>query len=58
MSLVHRLRVLLLCVVLQAGVMLGAPMRPDEIREWMDRMNRPKLAHVLPSADRDGADDP
>ena len=29
-------------------MIIGAPMRPDEIRELMHQMNQPTLAHVLP----------
>jgi hypothetical protein len=50
-------RVLLVCLVLQAGVLVHAPMRPEEIEELMHRMNQPKVAHALPTEDDDG-DDP
>jgi hypothetical protein len=53
MSLRHRLRVLLVCVALQVGVFSGVPMLPDEIRELMNQMNQPKLAHVLPADEDD-----
>jgi hypothetical protein len=33
----------------EMGVLIGVPMRPDEIQELMNQMNQPKLAHVLPS---------
>jgi hypothetical protein len=56
MSLMKRLRVLFLCIALEAGVLSGVPMRPEEIRELMDRMNRPKLAHVLRTEDDRGDD--
>lgn len=58
MSLKKRLRVLLACVVLEIGLLGGAPMRPDEIRELMHQMNQPTLAHVLPSEEEDGDDPP
>jgi len=58
MSLRHRLRVLAICLALQVGVVSGVPMTPDQIRELMNQMNRPKLAHVLPAADDDSADPP
>lgn len=56
MSLRERLRVLLVCVTLELGVIIGAPMRPDEIRELMHQMNQPTLAHVLPSEEESGDD--
>ena len=34
------------------------PMRPDEIQELMNQMNQPKMAHVLPSENDEGADPP
>ena len=57
MSLMKRLRIVAVCAVLQLGVMAGAPMRPEQIRELMHQMNRPKLAHVLPS-ENEGDDPP
>ena len=41
-------RKLLLPIALQAGVFLGVPMRPEEIRELLKQMTRPKIAHTLP----------
>ena len=43
----HKLRVLLLCLSLGLGSMIGVPMRADEIEELMRGMNRPKVAYVL-----------
>ena len=42
MSLKNRLRVVVVCATLQLGVMLGAPMRPEQIAELMHQMNQPK----------------
>lgn len=41
-------RKLLLLMTLQMGVFLGAPMRPEEIRELLHQMTQPKIAHTLP----------
>jgi hypothetical protein len=49
----ERLRTLLVCVGLQIGVMLGVPMRPEQIQELMHGMHQQKLAHVIPQEDRD-----
>ena len=57
MSLKARLRTILLCAALELGVLSGVPMRPEEIRSLMNQINRPKLAHVLPTDDQSG-DDP
>lgn len=57
MSLKARLRTILLCAALELGVLSGVPMRPEEIRSLMNQINRPKLAHVLPTDDQTG-DDP
>ena len=47
-------RKLLLLMTLQIGVFLGAPMRPEEIRELLSQMIQPKIAHTLPDeADKD-----
>jgi hypothetical protein len=56
-SLWKRLRVVVLCAVLQCGVVAGVPMRPDEVEELMQHLNQPKMAHILPGQDQDG-DDP
>jgi hypothetical protein len=56
-SLRQRLRVLFVCVLLQVGVVVGVPMRPDEIEELLRQTNQPTLAHVLPT-DADEGDDP
>ena len=47
MSWKKKLRVLLACMTLEAGVLFGVPMRPEQIEELMHQMNQPKLAHVL-----------
>jgi hypothetical protein len=47
----ERLRTIVLCAALEVGVLSGVPMRPEEIRALMNQMNRPKLAHVLPSGE-------
>ena len=58
MSIRRRLRVVLICAVLQVGVLSGVPMRPDEIRELMKQMNQPKMAHTLPGEGGAGDDPP
>jgi hypothetical protein len=57
-SLVNRLRVFVVCVGLEIGVLAGVPMRPDEIQELMNQLNQPKMAHVLPSENDEGDDEP
>jgi hypothetical protein len=49
-----RLRTIMLCVALEFGVLSGVPMRPEQIRELMNQLNQPKLAHVLPGEDDSG----
>jgi hypothetical protein len=46
-----------LCVTLEIGVFAGVPMRPDEIQRLMQEMNRPTLAHVLPTENDEGEGD-
>jgi hypothetical protein len=57
-SLVNRLRVFVVCVALEMGVLGGVPMRPDEIQELMNQMNQRKMAHVLRSENDEGDDEP
>ena len=56
-SLMNRLRVLLVCAALEFAVFSGVPMRADEIEELMRQVNRPRLAHALP-ANRDEGSSP
>jgi hypothetical protein len=49
-----RLRTVLVCLVLECGVLFGVQMPPERIRALMDAMNQPKLAHELPSEEDDG----
>jgi hypothetical protein len=58
MSIASRLRVLVMCTVLEMGVISGVPMRPGEIQELMNQMNQPKVAHVLPTGNDSGNDPP
>jgi len=37
---------------------MGVPMRPEEIEALMADMNQPKIAHVLPDENFNGADPP
>ena len=57
MSFKKRLRTLLACAALEMGVLVGVPMRPEQIRELMHQMNQPTIAHVLPSEEEAGDDD-
>ena len=54
MSLRRKLRTLLCCIVLEVGALTGVPMRPDEIRELMDTLAKPKLARTNPDRTDDG----
>ena len=56
MSLRQRLGKVFLCGVLGIAAFGGTYMRPDEIEDLMDCMNRPKLAHVL-KEERENGDD-
>ena len=47
MSFTDRLRTILLCSVLEIGVMLGIPMPPERIRQLLQQMNQPAVMHVL-----------
>jgi hypothetical protein len=58
MSLKKRLRTIFVCAALELGVLSGVPMRPEEIRALMHQISRPSLAHVLPTDDQNGGDDP
>ena len=54
MSLKRRLRTLVCCAILEMGALAGVPMRPEQIRELMETLNRPKLARTNPDRTDDG----
>ena len=54
MSLVKRLRTVFVCLALELGVLTGVPMRPEQIRELLNQLNQPKLAHTLPGEEDSG----
>jgi hypothetical protein len=49
MSFGTRLRTIVVCAALELGVLMGVPMRPEQIRALMDQLNQPQVARVLPS---------
>ena len=56
MSWRHRLRTIFVCAMLEYAAMFGTAMRPEQIQELMQTMNRPTLAHVIPDESDDGRD--
>jgi hypothetical protein len=54
MSLKRRLRTLVCCAILEMGALAGVPMRPEQIRELMEVLNRPRLAQTNPDRTDDG----
>ena len=49
-----RLRTVLVCSMLEVGVMVGVPIRPQQIQELLHTLNQPTFAHVLKEEDRAG----
>ena len=43
-----RPRTALCCAVLQVGVVIGVPMRPEQIQELMRDLSAPKIARTIP----------
>jgi hypothetical protein len=56
MSFMSKLRVLLVCISLEIGVLGGIPIRPKDIEDLLRQMNQPQVTHVLP-AEHDNGDD-
>ena len=56
MPLRHRLRTILVCLVLEWSALIGMPMRPEEIVDLMQTMNTPKVVHTNPDEDESGED--
>ncbi len=42
--------------MLTHAAFFGTAMRPEQIQELMQTMNRPKLAHVIPDESENGKD--
>jgi hypothetical protein len=47
MSVIYRLRTLLLCLPLLLGAFAGMPMRPEEIEDLLPSANQQKIVHVI-----------
>jgi hypothetical protein len=58
MTVPQRLGGLFVCAMLEFAVLTGMPMRPEQIEELMQTMNRPKLAHVVPEESSKGKTHP
>lgn len=54
MSIRRRLRTALCCAVLQVGVVIGVPMRPEQIQELMRDLSAPKIARTIPDEGEHG----
>jgi hypothetical protein len=46
-----RFRTVILCAVLQLGVLTGVQMPPEKIRDLLHAMNQPAVVHVLKEDD-------
>lgn len=52
----HRLRTLLICLPLLVGSVIGVPMRPEQIEELLQSVNKQKVAHSIPDESENGDD--
>ncbi|MEZ5317862.1 MAG: hypothetical protein R2752_10715 [Vicinamibacterales bacterium] len=57
MSFRRRLRTLAVCLVLEAGALLGSPMRVEELEDLLRSLNQPRVARTDPEA-RESGDGP
>lgn len=53
-AVMQRLRTIFVCAVLECGVLLGVPMRPDELQKLLRQFNQPTVAHTLRDEDDEG----
>ena len=51
MSLRKRLRTVVACLILEAGVLIGAPVRVQEVEELLRSLNQPRVAQTDPEED-------
>ena len=60
MSFKHQLRTLIVCLPLALGLLMGVPMKPEEIEQLMHDLNQPRIAVTIPgeSENGGGSEDP
>ena len=51
MSFRTRLRAICVCLVLEAGVLIGVPVRMEEVQELLHSLNQPKVTNTDPEQD-------
>ena len=56
MSVRQRLRTIFVCMMLEAGALMGTPMRPDEIERLMHAMNQPLVTRPEVEESEKGSD--
>lgn len=56
MSLRTRLRTVVACLLLEAGVLIGVPVRVQEVEELLRSLNQPKVAQT--DSEEDEVSDP
>ena len=54
MSVTRRLRTVACCAILEIGILMGVPMRPEQIQDLMRVMNVPKIARTNPEENPSG----
>jgi hypothetical protein len=54
MSFRKRLRTVFACLILEVGVLIGAPVRVEHIEELLCSLNQPRLAQTDPEPDESG----
>lgn len=54
MSMKRRLRTILTCALLEAGALMGAAMRVEQLQELLRALSQPKIARTDPKEDRYG----
>jgi hypothetical protein len=56
MSFTRRLRTICACLILEAGVLMGVPVRVEQVEELLRSLNQPKVAQTDPEKDEEGAE--
>lgn len=54
MSLKRYLRTIVTCALLEAGALMGAPMRVEQLQELLRALSQPKVAQTNPEEDQKG----
>ena len=55
-ELTRKLRTVLACLILEAGVLMGVPVRAEQVEELLRSLSQPKIAQTDPEQEEEAAE--